>query len=74
MITVGELAKRMGIKGKDLIKELDASGTMVTINHPLDYETAALLASEFSYEVENVAFDEDVPRYGFKHRRPRRIL
>jgi translation initiation factor IF-2 len=60
VITVGELAKRMGVKGKDLIKELMRQGTMVTINHPLDFETAAILASEFNYEVENVAFDEEV--------------
>ncbi|MBE0597698.1 MAG: translation initiation factor IF-2, partial [Desulfuromonadales bacterium] len=58
-ITVGELAKRMGIKANDLIKELMRQGTMVTINHPLDFESAALLASEFHYEVENVAFDEE---------------
>ncbi len=58
-ITVGELAKRMGVKANDLIKELMRQGTMVTINHPLDYDTAALLASDFQYEVENVAFDEE---------------
>jgi translation initiation factor IF-2 len=59
VISVGELAKRMGVKANDLIKELMRQGQMVTINHPLDYETAALIASEFSYEVENVAFDEE---------------
>lgn len=59
VITVGELAKRMGVKANDLIKELMRQGTMVTINHPLDFETAALLANEFNYEVENVAFDEE---------------
>ena len=59
VITVGELAKRMGVKSKDLITELMRQGQMVTINHPLDFETAALLASEFNYEVENVAFDEE---------------
>lgn len=59
VITVGELAKRMGVKSKDLITELMRQGQMVTINHPLDYETAAILASEFNYEVENVAFDEE---------------
>lgn len=59
VITVGELAKRMGVKSKDLITELMRQGQMVTINHPLDFETAVLLASEFNYEVENVAFDED---------------
>ncbi len=59
VITVGELAKRMGVKANDLIKELMRQGTMVTINHPLDFDTAAILASEFQYEVENVAFDEE---------------
>ncbi|ABA88800.1 translation initiation factor IF-2 [Syntrophotalea carbinolica DSM 2380] len=59
VITVGELAKRMGVKSKDLITELMRQGQMVTINHPLDFETAAILASEFNYEVENVAFDEE---------------
>jgi len=58
-ITVGELAKRMGVKANDLIRELMSQGNMVTINHPLDFETAAILASEFNYEVENVAFDEE---------------
>ncbi|WP_305042999.1 translation initiation factor IF-2 [Geoalkalibacter sp.] len=57
-ITVGELAKRMGIKANEIIRELMRQGSMVTINHPLDFETAALLASEYSYEIENVAFDE----------------
>lgn len=59
VISVGELAKRMGVKANDLIKELMRQGTMVTINHPLDFDTAALLANEFNYEVENVAFDEE---------------
>jgi len=59
VITVGELAKRMGVKANDLIRELMSQGQMVTINHPLDFDTAAILASEFNYEVENVAFDEE---------------
>ncbi|MBW2688540.1 MAG: translation initiation factor IF-2 [Deltaproteobacteria bacterium] len=59
VITIGELAKRMGVKANELIKELMSQGQMVTINHPLDFESAAILSSEFGYEVENVAFDED---------------
>ncbi|NOY14507.1 MAG: translation initiation factor IF-2 [Deltaproteobacteria bacterium] len=58
-ITVGELAKRMGVKANELIAELMRQGSMVTINHPLDYDSAAILATEFNYEVENVAFDEE---------------
>jgi len=58
-ITVGELAKRLGIKANDLIKSLMKMGMMVTINHALDHDTAVILASEYSYEVENVAVDLD---------------
>jgi translation initiation factor IF-2 len=58
-ITVGELAKRMGIKANDLIRALMKMGLMVTINHPLDLDTATLLATEFGYEIENVAIDLD---------------
>ena len=58
-ITVGELAKRMGIKATDLIRALMKLGVMATINHPLDFDTATLLATEFGYEIENVALDVD---------------
>lgn len=58
-ISVGELAKRLGIKANDLIKSLMKMGMMVTINHQLDYDTAVILASEYDYEVENVAVDLD---------------
>ncbi|HIJ94851.1 MAG TPA: translation initiation factor IF-2 [Desulfuromonadales bacterium] len=58
-ISVGELAKRLGIKANDLIKSLMKMGMMVTINHALDYDTAVILASEYEYEVENIAVDLD---------------
>jgi translation initiation factor IF-2 len=58
-ITVGELAKRMGIKANDLIRALMKMGLMVTINNPLDVDTATLLATDFGYEIENVAVDLD---------------
>ncbi len=56
-ITVGELAKRMGVKANDLIRVLMKQGMMVTINHPLDVDTATIMANEFGYEIENVAID-----------------
>jgi translation initiation factor IF-2 len=58
-ISVGELAKRMGIKANDLIKSLMKLGMMVTINHTLDFDTAVILASDYGYEVENMAVDLD---------------
>lgn len=58
-ITVGEMAKRMGAKANDLIRALMKMGLMATINHPLDFETASIIATDFGYEVENVAVDLD---------------
>jgi translation initiation factor IF-2 len=49
-ITVGELAKLMAVKAGELIKALMNMGTMVTINQPLDQETAILVAEEIGHE------------------------
>jgi translation initiation factor IF-2 len=57
MITVGDLAKAMGVKAGEVLKKLIDMGMMATINQMLDHDTAVLLAGEFEYQVENVAFD-----------------
>ena len=59
VIVVGEMAKRMGIKANEIIKKLMTMGVMATVNQTLDADTASLIASEFDYEVENVAYDVD---------------
>ena len=51
------MAKRMGVKANDLIRALMKMGFMTTINHPLDFETASIIGTDFGYEVENVAID-----------------
>ncbi len=56
-VTVGDLGRSMGVKAGDLIKKLMQLGQMATLNQVLDVDTASLLASEFGYTVENVAFD-----------------
>jgi translation initiation factor IF-2 len=58
-IIVSDLAKRMGIKAGDMIAKLMLMGVMVTVNQTIDYDTAALLAAEFGYEVERAAFEEE---------------
>jgi translation initiation factor IF-2 len=58
-IIVADLAKRMGIKAGDMIAKLMLMGVMVTVNQTIDYDTAVLLASEFGYEVERAAFEEE---------------
>ncbi len=57
-ILVGELAKRMGIKGSEVIKKLLQLGIMVTINQVIDFDSAALVGSEFGYEIEKASFEE----------------
>jgi translation initiation factor IF-2 len=58
-ITVGELAKRMGIKSGEIIKQLLSMGVMATINYPIDFESAAIVAGEFGFEVEHATMQEE---------------
>jgi translation initiation factor IF-2 len=58
-IVVSDLAKRMGIKGSEVIKRLMALGAMATLNQAIDFDTASLVASDFGYEVEKAAFEEE---------------
>jgi translation initiation factor IF-2 len=58
-IVLSELAKRMGIKANEIIGKLMGLGVMVTVNQTIDYETAVLVASEFNFEVEKAAFEEE---------------
>ncbi|MBL0713375.1 MAG: translation initiation factor IF-2 [Desulfosarcina sp.] len=58
-IILAELAKRMGIKASEIIKQLMGMGVMATVNQSLDFETASLVAVEFDYEIEKAAFEEE---------------
>ena len=58
-IVLSELAKRMGIKAGEMIKTLMGMGFMATVNQSIDYDTAVLVATEFDYEVERAAFEEE---------------
>jgi translation initiation factor IF-2 len=57
-ITVGNLAKRMGIKATEVIRKLMELGLMATLNQAIDFDTAALVAAEFNYETEKTGFEE----------------
>ena len=57
VIAVGDLAKRMGVKGGELIKKLMEMGVLVNINQLIDADIASLVASEFGYEVEKVSLE-----------------
>jgi translation initiation factor IF-2 len=59
VISVGDLSREMGVKAGEVIKKLMGMGMMATINQVLDADTATLIASEFEFQVENVAFNAD---------------
>ncbi len=59
-IAIQDLARNMSTKAPDVLKKLWGMGmTGVNINASIDFDTAQILASEFGYEVQNVAFKEE---------------
>ncbi|HLB59305.1 MAG TPA: translation initiation factor IF-2 N-terminal domain-containing protein, partial [Bdellovibrionota bacterium] len=58
-ISVGDLAKQLGIKGAEIIKKLMGMGMMVGLNQGIDQDTATLVAHDYEYEVEKVGLTEE---------------
>ncbi|GAF85201.1 unnamed protein product, partial [marine sediment metagenome] len=59
VISIAELAKRMGVKGTEVIKKLMEIDIIVNINQTIDFDSASLVASEFEYELELSFFEEE---------------
>ncbi len=49
-LTVKELADMLDVSAVDIIKELMKNGVMASINQVIDYDTAAIVASDFGFE------------------------
>jgi len=58
-ISVAELAKQMAVKSGEVIKVLMNMGMMVTINQPLDQDTAILVVEELGHTAK-AAEDHDI--------------
>src|SRR4030042_2837819 len=50
MITVRELAEAIQVSPIEIIKILMNNGVMANINQPIDFDTAAIVASERGYD------------------------
>ncbi|HEV2615046.1 MAG TPA: translation initiation factor IF-2 [Candidatus Acidoferrales bacterium] len=59
-ITVRELAEKLDIRAKELLKNLLDRGVFASINQALDIQTATGLAEAFSGVVEVVSFEEQM--------------
>lgn len=58
-IVVSELANRMAERAADVVKSLMKMGLMVTMNEPIDADTAELVIEEFGHKIVRVS-DADV--------------
>jgi translation initiation factor IF-2 len=59
-MTVADLATKLDVKAKDVLKKLIERRLMMTINSTLDDETAAMIAREFGAEVKMQSFEEEM--------------
>ena len=57
-ITVAELAHKMAVKASEVIKQLMKLGQMVTINQPLDQDTAMIVVEEMGHKAVVAALDD----------------
>jgi translation initiation factor IF-2 len=59
-ITIRELAEKLDVRAKDLLKTLLDRGVFASINQALDVPTATTLAEAFSGVVSVVSFEEEM--------------
>ncbi len=57
-ITINDLSQAIGVKASEVIRKLMDIDIITTINKVIDIDTASLIATEYNYTVENVAFNE----------------
>ena len=49
-LTVKELAERLKVSPVEIIKELMKNGVMASINQVIDFDTAAIVATDFGFD------------------------
>jgi translation initiation factor IF-2 len=59
-MTVSDLATKLDVKAKDVMKKLMEKRMMVTINSTLDTETTSMIAREFGADVKMQSFEEEL--------------
>jgi translation initiation factor IF-2 len=59
-MTVSDLALKLDVKAKDVLKKLMDKRMMMTINSTLDNETSSMIAREFGAEVKMQTFEEEL--------------
>ncbi len=57
-LTVKELGDILGVSTIDVIKELIKNGVMASLNQVIDFDTAAIIAADFGFEVDEAGHVE----------------
>jgi translation initiation factor IF-2 len=73
-ITVRDLAEKLDVRAKDVLKELLDRGVFASINQALDVPTATSLAEAFSGVVSVVSFEEEVVQEVAKEEKKENLL
>jgi translation initiation factor IF-2 len=58
-IVITDLAHQLGVKAGDVLRKLMSLGLMISQNEAIELETAQLVAADYEYTVESVAFAEE---------------
>jgi translation initiation factor IF-2 len=72
-VTVKELAERLDVRAKDIIKLLLDRGIFATINQALDGNTATGLADEFNATAQIVSFEEQMSQEVRREEKPENL-
>jgi translation initiation factor IF-2 len=73
-VTVRELAEKLDVRAKDLLKTLLDRGIFASINHALDMQTATSLAEAFSGVVSVVTLEEEAIQEIAREEKPGDLL
>ena len=70
-MTVKDLADKLDLRVKDVLAKLLMKRLMLTINSPLDTDTATMIAREFGADVQMRSFEEELLQADAASRAPR---
>jgi translation initiation factor IF-2 len=73
-MTVSDLALKLDVKAKDVMKKLMEKRMMVTINSTLDTETTSMIAREFGADVKMQTFEEELTQVESEESNPEDIV
>jgi translation initiation factor IF-2 len=73
-MTVSDLALKLDVKAKDVLKKLMDKRMMMTINSTLDNDTSSMIAREFGADVKMQTFEEELTQVESEESNPEDIV